>query len=111
MWPVQCTWEFVTLDKPTIIYNGRNIRQRYNLDQAHSPYSLNGKLVFLAQQDDHYFVVYDGTRLTPDFEDVIHAYCCETSMYSPGGRQGYYLFYATRDGKGTNFMMLTSSEK
>jgi hypothetical protein len=106
----KAAWEFVTLDKPTIIYDGRNLRQRYNLDQAHSPYSLNGKLVFLAQQDDNYFVVYDGKRLTPDYEDIVHAYCCETSMYSPVVHQGFYFFYANRDGKRT-FMMLTSSEK
>jgi hypothetical protein len=77
----EAAWEFVSFDKPTIIYNGRNLRQRYNLDQAFSPYDLKGKLVFLAQQEDNYFVVYDGKRLTPDYEDVVHAYCCEAVMY------------------------------
>jgi len=103
-------WEFVAIDTPTVIYNGRNLRQRYNLDQAFSPYSLNGKLVFLGQQADHYFLVYDGKRLSPDYEDVIHAYCCEAVMYSPGGSQGRYLFNATRDGQ-KYLVVLTSSEK
>jgi len=106
----KAAWEFVSFDKPTIIYNGRNLRQRYNLDQAFSPYNLNGKLVFLAQQDDSYFVVYDGKRLTPDYEDVVHAYCCEAFMYSPGGRQGAYLFNTKRNGKNYFVMYATSGK-
>jgi hypothetical protein len=106
----KAAWEFVTLDKPTIIYNERNLRQRYNLDQAFSPYSLNGKLVFLGQQTDRFFVVFDGKRLSPDYEDVIHAYCCEAVMYSPVGRQGAYLFNARRNGM-SYLVMLTSSKK
>ena len=102
-------WEFVAIDKPTVIYNGRNLRQRYNLDQAFSPYSLNGKLVFLGQQADRYFVVYDGKRLSPDYEDVIHAYCCEAVMYSPEGSQGAYIFNARRDGK--NYLILLMSSQ
>jgi len=101
-------WEFVAIDKPTIIYNGRNLRRRYNLDQAFSPYSLNGKLVFLGQQADRYFVVYDGKRLSPDYEDVIHAYCCLAVMYSPVGNQGAYLFNARRDGKNYLVMLMSS---
>jgi hypothetical protein len=92
-------WEFADNIKATIIYDGQDIRRTMGLDKAQRPYRLGDKLIFIAHKNNKYFVVYDGKRLTPEFDDVIIAYCCEGVLYSPFGGPGFYIFNGTRDGQ------------
>ena len=61
----QAAWEFANEDTNTIIYAGQDLRQKYTIYKAYRPYSLNDKLIFIAQKGDKYFVVYNGRRATP----------------------------------------------
>jgi hypothetical protein len=104
----QAAWEFADDDTNTIIYAGQDLRQLYGIDKAYRPYSLNGKLIFIAQKGDKYFVVYEGRRATPEFDSVIVAYCCEAVLYSVQAGQGKYLFSAKRNGQNLLVEITTS---
>ncbi len=96
-------WEFAwsTMNHRTavILYDGRDLRRSYGLERAYAPAELNGRLVFVGEKDGEYFIVYDGVRLTPSFDQIVVAYCCEAVLYSPRAGQGKYLFYGTRRGQ------------
>ena len=95
----KAVWEFGDQEQATVVYDGQDVRQFYSLDKAYRPYGLADKLIFIGQKDDKYFVVYDGFRIGPDFEELVIAYCCEPVLYSVQFGQGRYLFSGTRDGQ------------
>jgi hypothetical protein len=90
-------WEFADGDLATIIYDGQDVRDRYSLDQAFRPYSLDNKLIFIGQNDAKYFVIYDRIKFLPEFDAIRIAYCCEGILYSVVGIQGRYIFLGTRN--------------
>jgi len=92
-------WEFADRNTATVIYDGQDVRHLYGLDAAYRPYSLANKLIFIGKKDDRYFVVYDGLKIGPDFEEIIIGYCCEIALYSVQSGRGKYLFNGVRDGK------------
>jgi hypothetical protein len=95
----KAVWEFSDGNAATIIYDGLDVRQLYGLDKAYRPYGLDDKLIFIGQIDDKYFVVYDGWRIGPDFDEIAIAYCCEPVLWSVQYGQGKYLFWDSRDGQ------------
>ena len=95
----QAAWQIANENPATIIYDGRDVRHLYGLDKAHASYGLAGKLIFVAQKGGKYFVMYDGQKVGPDFDQVIIAYCCETALYSVRFGQGRYQFRGTRGDK------------
>lgn len=92
-------WEIANENPATIVYDGKDVRHLYGLDKAHASYSLAGKLIFVAQKGGKYFVMYDGQKVGPDFDQIIIAYCCETALYSVHFGQGRYQFRGTRGDK------------
>ena len=92
-------WQIANGNPGTIIYDGKDIRNLYGLDKAHASYGLAGKLIFVAQKGNKYFVMYDGQKVGPDFDQIIIAYCCETVLYSVHFGQGRYQFRGTRGDK------------
>ncbi len=92
-------WEFADQSKATIIYDGQDVRRTMGVDKAQRPYALRNKLIFIARKNGKNFVVYDGKKLTPEFDKVFVAYCCEGAMYSPYGGPGFYIFNGTRNGQ------------
>jgi hypothetical protein len=100
-------WEFMTYKSistgtdrvATIIYDGNDLRDIYDLDEAYRPYGLADGLVFVGKKGNEYFVVYDGTRVGPVFDEIIVAHCCEPVLYSVQYGQGRYLFWGTREGQ------------
>jgi hypothetical protein len=95
----KAAWEFSDGERATIIYNGVDLRDLYHIDKALRPYSLGDKLIFIGQKGSRYFVVYDGWKVGPDFDQIVIAYCCETSLWSVQAGQGRYLFWGSRDGQ------------
>ncbi len=93
-------WGIANENPATIIYDGKDLRQLYGLDQAHAAYGLAGKLIFVAQKDGKYFIVYDGQKVGPDYDQMTIGYCCETILYTARGGQGRYQFRGRRGGKG-----------
>ena len=94
----KAVWEFSDEKTATVIADGVDVRQLYRLDKAYKPYGLDGKLIFIGQEDSKYFVVYDGWKVGPDFDDISIAYCCEPVLWSVQYGQGQYLFWGARDG-------------
>jgi plastocyanin len=92
-------WEFADHEHPTVIYDGKDVRGEYNVEAAYRPYDVGEKLLFVAQKDGKYFVVYDGQKLGPEFELIQIAYCCEPAMYSIRRLQGQYWFWGSRNGQ------------
>ncbi len=92
-------WGIANENPATILYDGKDLRQVYGLDKAYAAYGLEGKLIFVAQKGGKYFVVYDGQKVGPDYDQITIGYCCETALYTARGGQGRYQFRGTRDGK------------
>ncbi len=95
----KAAWEFSDGNTATIIYDGSDVRQLYSLDKAYRPYGLDGKLIFIGQKGGRYFVVYDGWKVGPDFDEIVIAYCCEPVLWSVQYGQGKYVFWGSRDGQ------------
>ena len=91
-------WEIADEKLATIIHDGRDLRRLYGLDQAYRPYSLGGRLIFMARRGGEYFVMCGGRKVGTGFEQVTIAYCCETMLYSVQFGQGRYQFRGTRAG-------------
>ena len=95
----KAAWEFADSNTATIIYDGLDVRQLYGLDKTYRPYGLTEALIFIGQQDGKYFVVYDGKKIGPGFDEIAIAYCCEPVLWSVQYGQGRYLFWGSRNGQ------------
>jgi hypothetical protein len=91
-------WEFSGERVQTIIYDGKDLRAQVGLDAAYRPYELDGKLAFIGEKDDAYFVVYDGEQVGPPFDLIAIGYCCEIALYAPRFGEERYVFWGQREG-------------
>lgn len=92
-------WELANPENPTILREGTDLRQEYNLDAAYLPYNINERLIFVAKRDSKYFVIYGEEQTGPDFSNISIAYCCEPAGYSIQRVQGQYWFWGMRDSR------------
>jgi len=93
----KAVWEFSDGNTATIIYDGLDVRSLYDLDKAFSPYGLDGKLIFVGEKSNKYFIVYVGQKVRTDFDKVMIAYCCEPMLWSVQYGQEKYLFWGSRN--------------
>lgn len=76
------------------------IAKKYGMQNVIVPYEVGGKMVFLAEKNDRWFVMYDGERILEEFERIDFGYCCEPAVYMPRAfNYRYYVFFATQDAK------------
>jgi len=100
-------WEFADPEHPTVIYDGRDVRSEYNVEAAYIPYDIGGKLLFVARENGKYYLIYDGQKLGPEFDEISIAYCCEFGLYSIRHLQGQYWFWGSRNGQ--NYIVVISA--
>lgn len=100
-------WEFANYNHETVIYDGRDFRNEYGLDAVYRPYIIGRKLIFVARQGRKYYVIYDGQKIGPDFDEISIAYCCEPAMYSISRINGQYWFWGNRNGQ--NYIVMISA--
>lgn len=93
----KAAWEFSDGNSATVIYDGEDVRSLYGLDRAYKPYGLDGKLIFVGEKDNKYFVVYDGQKVGMDFDKIMIAYCCEPLLWSVQYGKERYLFWGSRN--------------
>ena len=103
-------WELANPDHPTIIFDGQDIRQEYNLDAAYLPYTINDRLIFVANKDSKYYVVYGDEQIGPEFNNISIGYCCGPAAYSIQRVQGQYWFWGTRENR-FYLVMISLDEK
>ena len=92
-------WEFADVDHPTIIYDGIDLQNKYELEAAYIPNVINNKLIFVAKKEDRYFVIYDGQKLGPEFDSIEVGYCCDETGYSIRRPFNQYWFWGSRGGR------------
>ncbi len=92
-------WELATPGQPTIIFDGQDLLQEYNLEAAYFPYALNDRLIFVAKRDSKYVVLYDGEQIGPVFDEISIGYCCGPAGYAPKRAQGQYWFWGVRENR------------
>jgi hypothetical protein len=88
-------WELAA-SPSTIIVDGVDYNQKYQLEGAYFPYEINGKLIYIAEKNGKYSVVYDGENIGPEFDDISMPYCCGMVYLFRGN--GQYWFVGSRDG-------------
>ncbi len=92
-------WELANPWQPTIILDGRDLRQENDLEGVYLPYNLGEKLIFVGNKDAKYFVNYDGKQLGPQYEEISIGYCCGPAAYSIRRVNGEYWFWATKENR------------
>lgn len=76
------------------------LTEKFALENAIMPYEVKGELLFLAQKEGKWFVMYNGGQVTELFDRIEFGYCCEPAKFQPrsfGYR--YYVFFATLENK------------
>jgi hypothetical protein len=96
----QAVWEFAGEPETfAVLVEEKDMRSPSQVQKAFEPYGIRNKLIFVGQKDDRFFVMYDGQKISDEFEEVFIAYCCEPVAYSIQQGNGAYLFQGKRDGK------------
>ena len=103
----RAAWTFDDGRLATILYDGVDLRAAYGFEAVYAPYAIRGRLIFVARQDNQYFVVYDGRRLGPVFDRILVAYCCEPAAYTARGASGRYTLWGERNS--TRYMVEISA--
>jgi hypothetical protein len=93
----KAVWEFAGAPETfTVLVEEKDMRASAQIQQAYEPYGINGKLIFVGQKDDRFFVMYDGQKIGEEFDQIFIAYCCEPAAYTVHQGDGAYLFQAKR---------------
>ncbi|MBI9051269.1 MAG: hypothetical protein JEZ00_17735 [Anaerolineaceae bacterium] len=88
-------WEIIA-PPAVIIVDGVNFNEKYQLDGSFFPYEIKGKLLYIAQTNEKYHIVYDDKTVGPEFDELSMAYCCADMSVSFGS--GQYWFLGKREG-------------
>ena len=99
-------WEFADPRQPTIIYDGVDLRQEFDLEGAYRPYVIGETMIFVAKNNEKMFVMANGEQIGPTFDEIYNGYCCETT--SIVRLPGQYWFWATSEGR--RFVVVITSE-
>lgn len=94
-------WELIA-QPPVIIVDGHNFNEKYQLDGSYFPYEIKGKLIYIANKNGKYNIVYDNEVIGPDFDEITRAYCCGYRSVAYGN--GQYWFLGKREG--TRYVVL-----
>lgn len=89
-------WELGGM-QPVILVDGINFNEKYQLEGSYFPYQINEKLIFVAQKNSKYSILYDGNFTGPEFDVIKMAYCCAMVPLVRGS--GQYWFVGIREGK------------
>lgn len=65
-------------------------------DRAFAPFSVMGKLVYIAEKDGKMFTVYDELELGEKYDEIYFACCCEGMKYSVRGDGNIIDFFAKK---------------
>lgn len=71
-----------TPDVPTeLILGDRLMTVDHTLSGARSPFEFDGKVGFVAERGESDFVMFDGERISRDFDEIRTVFCCATMPY------------------------------
>jgi hypothetical protein len=89
-------WELADPWNPTIIFDGLDLRDEFNLEAAYLPYNIDESLIFAAKVGSSYFIMFDSVQIGPIFDAISIGYCCGPARYSIRRVQGQYWFWGVR---------------
>jgi len=91
----KAVWEILA-EPPAIIVEGDNFNESYQLEGSFFPYEIQGKLLYIAQKNEKFRIIYDEEAIGPEFDEISMRYCCAEMSVSYG--QGQYWFLGRREG-------------
>ncbi len=80
----------------TLVVDGANYNEKYELEGSFAPYEIRGKLIYIAKKYGTFHIVYDNQFMGPEFDRIQMAHCCSMARVYHGG--GQYWFLGTREG-------------
>jgi hypothetical protein len=90
-------WEFAKPSQPTIFFDGVDVTQELDLDEAYRPFVISENLIFIAEKDENMYAVFDGEQIGPAFDFIQNGdYCCEPPKGLIERRPGQYWFWGRR---------------
>jgi hypothetical protein len=97
LWNVggKSVWEVFT-EPPAIFVDGINLNEKYQFDGTYFPYDIKNKLIYIANKNGKYSVVYDGKVIGHEFDQIYKSYCCGSTSVMHG--HGQYWFWGRREG-------------
>lgn len=103
-------WEFANPSKPTIFFDGADVTQEINIDEAYRPFVISENLIFIAKKGEKMYVVFNGKQIGPAFDFIqTGGYCCEPSKGLIERRPGQYWFWGTRGNQ--NYVVVITEVK
>lgn len=88
-------WEIYS-EPPTIVVDGINLTETHQWEGSFFPYDIKNKLIYVAQKNGKYSIVYDDKVIGPEFDEIYMKYCCATTNVIYG--HGQYWFWGRREG-------------
>ena len=78
-------------DTSVIIVDGINYNEKHQLQGSYQPSAINGKLIYIAKQNDKLHIVYDDQVIGPEFDDISMPNCCGMIHLFSGGGQYWFV--------------------
>ncbi|MCX6735063.1 MAG: hypothetical protein NTZ25_04130 [Candidatus Peregrinibacteria bacterium] len=62
-------------------YKGETMNEKYKVDDSENLFVVNGKIGFVATVNGKKFIMYDGKKVSQDFDEIRTHACCAISAY------------------------------
>lgn len=62
-------------------YKGETMNEKYKVDDSENLFVVNGKVGFVATLNGKKFIMYDGKKVSQDFDEIRTHACCAISAY------------------------------
>ena len=83
-------WELSSWFTKTIV-DGVDLNEKYGLQGSYHPYQIKGKILFVAQKNDKYYLMVDGHAVGPEFDEISMPYCCGMIYLKTGNGQYWFV--------------------
>ncbi|MFC1616127.1 hypothetical protein ACFL21_03220 [Patescibacteria group bacterium] len=81
-------------------YRGKTLNEEFDLDESYSVFEYGGKLGLIAKKDNDLFIIFDGEKVTNNFDKITIYSCCSIQAYPFEIYENGTLFFAAeRNGK------------
>jgi len=74
-----------------IVVDGVNYNEKYQLEGSFFPYEIKSKLIYIAQKNRKFHIVYNDQVVGSEFDEIQMAYCCSMASVYRGSGQYWFL--------------------
>ena len=80
-------------------YKGETMNEKYSVDDSENLFTVNGKIGFVATKNNKKFIMFDGKKVSQDFDEIRTHACCAISAYPFDTDQNGILSFLAKRGE------------